>query len=185
MQPTPGSPRRSFRELVGAACRGVDEEALLDELVAVGSVEVIDGRTVRCLSRAYVTQSQDVKQFERMGRFLANVCASVVHNVLNIDPLYFERRVHSGEPLSDSGRDKFLALAGERAQELLGELDTFLTRLGASESSESGKQYGVGIYFFEHEAGERAEADPRKPAEPTPRGPVQEIDVLAGLGNRK
>ena len=185
LQPTPGSPRRSFRDLIDAACPGVDAEALLDELVTVGSVEVIDGRTVRCLSRAYVSQSQDVKQFERMGRFLASVAASVVHNVLNIEPLYFERRVHSGEPLSDSGRDKFLALTGERAQELLAELDTFLTRLGASESSESGKQYGVGIYFFEHEASERAEADSGKPAKPTSHAPVQEIDVLAGLGNRK
>ena len=33
--PTPGSPRRSFRELVDAACPGADGEALLDELVAV------------------------------------------------------------------------------------------------------------------------------------------------------
>jgi len=185
LQPTPGSPRRSFRDLTQAACPGVDEEALLDELVAAGSVEVIDGRTVRCLSRAYVSQSQDVKQFERMGRFLASVVASVVHNVLNIEPLYFERRVHSGEPLSESGRDKFLALTGERAQELLAELDTFLTRLGASEGSESGKRYGVGIYFFEHEAGERAEADSREPAGPASPTPVQEIDVLAGLGNQK
>ncbi len=37
----PGSPRRSFRDLVSAACPGADEEALLDELVAAGSVEVI------------------------------------------------------------------------------------------------------------------------------------------------
>lgn len=185
LQPTPSSSRRSFRDLIDAACPGVDSEALLDEMVAVGSVEVVDGRTVRCLSRGYVTQSQDVKQFQRMGRFLASVAASVVHNVLNNDPVYFERRVHSGEPLSESGRDKFLALTGERAQELLAELDTFLTRLGASESSESGKRYGVGVYFFEHEAGERAEADPREPAEPTSRAPLQEIDVLAGLGSRK
>src|SRR5215469_7212481 len=52
--PTSGSPRRSFRELVAAACPGADEEALLDELIASGSVEVIDGITIRCLSRAYV-----------------------------------------------------------------------------------------------------------------------------------
>src|ERR1700758_5362360 len=54
LTPTPGSPRRSFRELVEVACRGADEEALLDELVASGSVELIDGATVRCLSRAYL-----------------------------------------------------------------------------------------------------------------------------------
>lgn len=185
LQATPGSPRRSFRDLIEAACPGVDAEALLDELVAAGSVEVIDGMTVRCLSRAYLPQGGDVKRIERMGRFLASVAASFVHNVLNTDPVYFERSVHSDEPLSESGRDKFLALTGERAQELLAELDTFLTRLAASERSESGKRYGVGIYFFEDQVGEMAEAEPRRTAEPSPRAPVQEIDVLAGLGNQK
>jgi hypothetical protein len=178
LQPTPGSPRRTFRDLIDAACPGVDAEALLDELLAVGSVEVIDGKTVRCLSRAYMAQGGDVKQIERMGRFLASVAASFVHNVLNADPVYFE-------PLSESGRDKFLALTGERAQDLLAELDTFLTRLAGTERSESGKRYGVGIYFFEDQASEAAEAKPRKAAEPNSRAPIQEIDVLAGLGNQK
>jgi len=68
---------------------------------------------------------------------------------------------------------------------LLAELDTFLTRLAASERSESGKQYGVGIYFFENQAGEAAEADPKLGVESSARPPVQEIDVLAGLGNHK
>lgn len=188
LQPTPGSPRRSFRELVTTACRGVDEDALLDELVAAGSVEVIDGTTVRCLSRAYLPQGADVKRIERMGRFLASVTASFVHNVMraNTDPLYFERAVTSDEPLSENGRDKFLTLTGERAQELLAELDTFLTRLAVSERSESGKRYGVGIYFFEDQlGGMAAEAEPQKPSEQGSRPVVQEIDVLAGLGNQK
>jgi hypothetical protein len=188
LQPTPGSPRRSFRELIEAACRGVDDEALLDELVAAGSVEVIEGTTVRCLSRAYLPQGADVKRIERMGRFLASVTASFVHNVmrLNTDPVYFERAVTSDEPLSENGRDKFLAITGERGQELLAELDTFLTRLAASERSESGKRYGVGIYFFEDQLGGiAAEADSQKAPEQSSRPAVQEIDVLAGLGNHK
>src|SRR5579871_5347757 len=32
LTPVPGSPRRSFKELVSVACPGTDEEALLDEL---------------------------------------------------------------------------------------------------------------------------------------------------------
>ena len=188
LQPTPASPRRSFRELIDAACRGVDGDALLDELVAAGSVEVIDGTTIRCLSRAYLPQGADIKRIERMGRFLASVAASFVHNVmrLNTDPVYFERAVTSDEPLTENGRDKFLALTGERAQELLAELDTFLTRLVASERSESGKRYGVGIYFFEDQAGERAaESEPQRAPGLSSRPAVQEIDVLAGLGNQK
>jgi membrane-bound inhibitor of C-type lysozyme len=57
--------------------------------------------------------------------------------------------------------------------------------LVASERSDSGKRYGVGIYFFE-QAGETAEAaETQKPPERGSRGAVQEIDVLAGLGNQK
>ncbi|HET7756890.1 MAG TPA: DUF6502 family protein [Steroidobacteraceae bacterium] len=188
--PTAGSPRRSFRELIEVACRGADEEALLDELVASGSVEVIEGTTVRCLSRAYLPQGADVKRIERMGRFLASVAASFVHNLLraNPDPVYFERAVISDELLSESGRDKFLALAGERGQELLSELDTFLTRLIASEQNATGKRYGVGVYFFEDQAGDAADEEPRKTSlQDKSRGasPVEEIDVLAGLRNQK
>jgi hypothetical protein len=187
LQPTAGSPRRSFRELIEVACRGVDADALLDELVAAGSVEVIDGNTVRCLSRAYLPQGADVKRIERMGRFLASVAASFVHNVLrlNTDPVYFERAVTSDEPLTENGRDKFMSLTGERAQELLAELDTFLTRLAATERSDSGKRYGVGIYFFEDQADGAVEAEPRRPAETAAHPPMQEIDVLAGLGNHQ
>jgi Family of unknown function (DUF6502) len=188
--PTPGSPRRSFRELVDAACPGADGEALLDELVAAGSVEVIDSMTVRCLSRAYVPKGADVKRIERMGRFLAVVSANFVHNLLRVspEPVYFERTVVSDELISEAGRDKFLALAGERGQELLTELDTFLTRLAASERSDAGKKYGVGVYFFEDRSTDRpSEVQPKTYDERTSRAasPVEEIDVLAGLGHKK
>jgi hypothetical protein len=188
--PVPGSPRRSFKELVAVSCPGVDEDALLDELVAARSVEVIDGTTARCLSRAYVPQSADVTRIERMGRYVGAVTSSLVHNLLRSgnEPLYFERTVVSDDVLSELGRDKFLALAGERGQELLAELDTFLTRLAATEpKSESGRRYGVGIYFFEEQAAEQAAQQQSKKTYETDSGKasaIQEIDVLAGFGRK-
>src|SRR5262249_4281063 len=85
LQPVQGSPRRSFRELVTIACPSVDEDALVDELLAAGSVEIIDSNTVRCVSRAYVPRGADVTRIERMGRFLAVVAANFVHNLLRAD----------------------------------------------------------------------------------------------------
>ena len=189
--PVPGSPRRSFKELVAVACPGVDEDALLDELVAARSVEVIDGTTARCLSRAYIPPGADVTRIERMGRFLAVVTANFVHNLLRTgaEPVYFERTVVSDEVLSESGRDKFLALAGERGQELLAELDTFLTRLAATEPTEaSGRKYGVGIYFFEEQAADQAAQQQSRKTYETDSGKstaIQEIDVLAGFGGKE
>jgi hypothetical protein len=116
--------------------------------------------------------------------------ASLVHNISGEEPLYLEKTVVSDEALSESGRDKFLALAGERGQELLFELDTFLTRLAATERSDLGRKYGVGIYFFEEQAaGQQAaqEQQSRKTYE-TDSGKataIQEIDVLAGFGRKE
>ncbi len=191
LAPTSGSPRKSFRELVKIACPGADEEALLDELVAAGSVEVIDSVTVRCLSRAYVPKGADVKRIERMGRFLAVIAGNFVHNLLRIspEPLYFERTVLSDDPLSETGRNRLLVLAAERGQELLTEIDTFLTRLASAERSEAGKKYGVGIYFFEDKPGDGldwqlGDSDDDEPIVPVTKT-VEEIDVLAGISQKK
>jgi hypothetical protein len=192
LQVVQGSPRRSFGELVGLACPGVDEDALLDELVAAGSVEIIDSNTARCLSRAYVPRGADVTRIERMGRFLGVVTANFVHNLLRADeePIYFERTVVSDEMLSNASRDNFLAVAGEKGQELLAELDTFLTRLTATEQNTSGKKYGVGIYFFEEPA---ANDSATRPIERIQTGvissakaaPLEEIDVLAPVRRKE
>lgn len=181
--PIPGSPRRNFKELVTVACPDADEEALLDELVAARCVEIVDGSTARCLSRTYVPPGADVTRIDRMGRFLGVVCANFAHNLMRSDaePVYFERTVVSDDPLSSSGRDKFLTLASERGQELLVELDTFLTQIAAPEKSESGKRYGVGIYFFEDESTGQADRQSRGMADQqAEKGrPADEIDVLA------
>ena len=186
---SPGSPRKSFIDLVAAACPGADVEALLDELVASESVEVVHG-TVRCLSRAYLPHETDVKRIEWMGRILTNVASSFVHNLLraNSEPVYFERAVVCDNSISEEGRDKFLALAGERGQEMLTELDTFLTRLVPPDQSDSGRRFGVGIYFFEDQPDSRTADAPSvrtfedKSVRAT--GPI-EIDVLAGLVSKK
>jgi Family of unknown function (DUF6502) len=187
--PIPDSPRRHFRELVEIACPNVDRDALLDELIAAGSVEVIDSSTVRCLSRAYVPRGADVTRIERMGRFLGVVTGNFVHNLLRseTEPAYFERAVVSDDALTDRGRDEFLDLGGQRSQELLAELDTFLTGLAGTESSATGKRYGVGIYFFEDDSVQspmdRNKSNDLKRERTKPTVP-QEIDVLAAVGKK-
>jgi hypothetical protein len=188
--PTSGSPRRSFRELIAVACPGADEDALLDELIASGSVEVIDSITVRCLSRAYLPQETDVIRIEWMGRVLSNVAASFVHNLRREphEPVYLERAVVCDEPISDAGRDKFLELAGERGQALLTELDSFLAHLKAAEGTSSGRRYGLGVYFFDDQLrGDGSMHKTKNPDDKTARAvaPVEEIDVLAGLTRQK
>jgi len=151
-------------------------------------VEVIDSITVRCLSRAYLPHGADVKRIERMGRFLESVTSSFVHNLLRLstEPLYFERAVVSDDVISESGRDKFLVLAGERGQELLTELDTFLTRLAEAERAETGKKYGVGVYFFEDQSPDNVDTNEiEEDSNSRAESPVEEIDVLAAISPKK
>ena len=154
VQTTEGSPRRSYPELAAIACPTVDPDTMLMQLIAAGSVEIVDGQTVRCLSRAYVPKGSDVTRIERSGRFLGVAAGNFVHNLMRReeDPVYFERLVVADEVLSDSARDSFLKITAERGQELLFELDTFLTHLPPSAANATGKKYGVGIYFFEEQA---------------------------------
>ena len=184
LSPMPGSPRRSFQELIDVACAGADRDALLDELVAAGSVEVVDG-SVRCLSRAYVPASADTTRVDRMGRFLGALTGSIVHNLLRSenDPVYFERTVVADVPLSAAGRDQFLAEANEKGQNLLGELDTFLTALATEEPAALGKKYGVGIYFFEDQTKEN-QKEREKTTDQVPPA-AQEIDVLAAINSKQ
>lgn len=187
--PTPGSPRRSFRELVAAACPGANEDVLLDELVASESAEVIDSISVRCVSRAYLPQEADIKRITWAGRVLANLADSFAHNLLRKpdEPAYLERAVVSDEPLTEAGRDKFLAVAGERGQELLTELDAFATRLARTERSETGKRYGFGVYFFEdlNILGLKDQTGTHEVRSLGKGSPAEEIDVLAGFGQDK
>ncbi len=180
----PGSPRHNFKELVDVACPGADSEALLDELISAHCVEVVDGSTARCLSRTYVPSGEDVTRIARMGRFLGAVSTSLAHNLMRseTEPSYFERTVVSDDPLSDSSRDKFLAVASERGMELLTELDTFLTQIATPDKAESGKRYGVGIYFFEDKSTGQVDREPRRRSPQLETGnsrPTEEIDVLA------
>jgi len=186
--PLQGSPRHSFQELVDIACPGIDRDALLDELVAARSVEIVDSTTIRCLSRAYVPRGVDITRIERMGRFLAIVTDNFVHNLLRgeDEPAYFERAVVSDEPISTQARDRFLKVGGEKGQELLAELDTFLTGLAAEEGQiEQGMKYGVGIYFFEDKFGGNSTKFDESNSNQTKSSSIvapQEIDVLAALG---
>jgi hypothetical protein len=180
-----GSPRRSFADLAETACPGADRDALLDELLAAGSVEVVDGTTVRCLSRSYVPRgADDVTRIERMGRFLAVVTGNFVHNLLRSanEPSYFERTVVSDDLLSERGRDQFLAMAAERGEELTTDLDTFLTGILSSERATSGKKYGVGVYFFEENTlghPETSAGNSGADGSNDDRNAIEEIDVLS------
>ena len=181
-----GSPRRAFSELVNSAAPNADPESLLEGLLAIKAVEIVDDRTVRCLESALVHKGSDVAPLiERAGRFLGVVAGNFAHNLLRTgaDPFYFERVVASDEILTDASRDEFLAIAADKGQALMGELDSFLSRLPPTEANARGKKYGMGIYFFDEPAINgpmiRSVAIKQNDSNNEKPAPLEEIDVLA------
>lgn len=185
LEPTVGSPRRSFAELIEVACPGADRDGILDELAAIGSAEIIEGRTVRCRSRAAVMRGAEVtaSRIERTARYLEAAAATFAHNLLLEDsPAYFERMLVSDARLSEKERDEFLRLTTERGEEFILELDASLAKIASPPGETQGKHYGVGVYFFEEQSAlsdpenrgslDRGEGRSRSSA-------TTEIDVLA------
>jgi hypothetical protein len=186
LEPTPGSPRRSLSELIEVACPKAAQESLLDELVAGGSAEIVDGSTLRARSRAHVMRGSEVTvtRIERAARFLEAAAASFAHNLLLQDSsAYFERTLVSDYPLSERGRDEFLRLTTEKGEEFILDLDTALAKIVDPERSLQGKRYGVGIYFFQEQAasGEAPSQNRRANTEVRSNSHQvrEEIDVLA------
>jgi hypothetical protein len=155
LESVPGSPRSTFFELVESVLPGANPETLLDELISIGSVEVVDKTTVRCTSRAAVWHSSDdvtVSLIERAAKLLESAAGSFAHNLQRLESpgeLYFDRRVISDYALSLRDRDEFQHVARARGEAYVVELDSWLTKNTQPAPTPKAKRYGVGVYFFE------------------------------------
>lgn len=155
------SSRRSFADLIEAACAEMPKTVTLDELVAQGVVEIVDGTLVRCKARAAVSTSKAGSGKEGMlaqsGRFLANAAGTVAHNIAaGNSGEYFDRLLTSDGPLSDRTSKLFLARARASVDAFLTELDSWLSKDRDDPTEGSGHHFGVGVFFFEENRGEGA-----------------------------
>jgi hypothetical protein len=181
--------RRSFAELVETSVPGADRDVLLDELIATNSAEIVDQNTLRCRARAAVRRSSDDDKvsplIDRAAKCLEAVASSFAHNLLreNSDKTYFERTVVSNHPLSERSRDEFSAIAQNRGDSYVTELDSWIAKHTEPDESPAGRRYGVGVYFFEEsQSAEQSAGAGSLGGDSSVRGrkgAIQEIDVLA------
>lgn len=154
LKPSEESPHRSFDELIETACAELPQTVTLDELIAQGVVEVINGNIVRCKSRAAIsnpkTGSGREGQLASYGRFLAAATGTVAHNVLAEDQShsYVDRLLTSDMPLSERIGKQFFVRAANSTDAFLSELDSWLSKNAGEPADGSGRHYGVGVFFF-------------------------------------
>jgi len=154
LRPSEDSPHRAFSELIEVACADLPQTVTLDELIAQGVAELINGSIVRCKNRAVISNTKMGSgregQLAQYGRFLAAAAGTVAHNVLAEEPsqTYFDRLLTSDMPLSDRISKQFHLRALGSTDSFLTELDSWLSKNAGESTDGSGRHYGVGVFFF-------------------------------------
>jgi hypothetical protein len=138
---------RHFQELTQAHAGDVPHKAILDELVALKSVEV-EGNVVRLLTRGFIPNEDECAILEMIGEDSAAFLGTLEHN-LNSDKSqkWFQKKVSYGNlPLEQlhAMRKQQARQAQELLEHLNGDLETL-----QKEPGELRKRAGWGIYYFE------------------------------------
>ncbi|NGX16432.1 hypothetical protein G6032_08665 [Wenzhouxiangella sp. XN24] len=147
----------NFKALVDKVGGDIPPRAMLNELIRAGSV-VQDGEILLAVSRSYIPQPNDPEAMLVAGGAIRDLISTIDHNLSCQDQemRFFERRVYS-EKLPIVQRDRFRKLAANRGEELLRDLNAWLSERELSKShtsvvpsqGDSSKRLGVGVFFFD------------------------------------
>jgi len=146
----PDGRHRTFGELVVASAPESDADAVLDQLLAAGCVEVHEQEFVRCTNRAYIPAGVSVERISRVGTVLGALAATLTHNLLEETSVgYLERAVQTDFPVSEDGRRvirDWLAVDGTRFLETL---DAWMTASRPELETSNGRRVGVDIFMYD------------------------------------
>jgi hypothetical protein len=135
---------------VTASSPDSDPDAVLDQLLAAGCVEVHEQEFVRCTNRAYIPAGVSVERISRIGTVLGALAATLTHNLLEESSVgYLERSVQTDFPVSDDGRRvirEWLAADGSRFLETL---DAWMTASRPELEAPDGHRVGVDIFMYD------------------------------------
>lgn len=139
----------SFTDLVRRYSGDMAPRAMLDELLRVGAAREIDNGWIRVLNRSYIPESLASEALERTANVIENFVNTVEINLKKerAGAGRFERIVLSDHGLSEDQLIEFDTLLRRRGQQLLEELDDWLSAQDAI-PGEKVIMTGVGIYHF-------------------------------------
>jgi hypothetical protein len=153
----------SFSSLVSRHGADVTPRAVLDELLRVGAVDTLKDGRLRLVERAYIPQADEAAKLDILGSDVADLIASIEHNVdPEADEPFFQRKV-AYDNLPASYLPKLRALLARKGQKLLEELNADMSRHDrdvSGERNESDRSRAmIGIYYFERDASEEPEEE--------------------------
>ncbi|HKJ09381.1 MAG TPA: DUF6502 family protein [Gammaproteobacteria bacterium] len=139
----------SFAELVRRYSGDMPTQAMLEVLLSAGSV-AREADHVELIRRAYVPGHDPADKIHILGTDVAELADTIDHN-LTAGPaaLRLQRKV-SNDRVDPQAVVPFRALATERAQSLLEELDRWLTEHETHDNDTTrGRYVSLGIYYYE------------------------------------
>lgn len=142
---------RTLDQLILATGISLDRETIISNLALAGCIEVRAKRFVRCVSRNLNPNRADVARILHVGRMMAAHNSTLVRNLFanESEVAFFESTTLSDFPLSIQGRDKLLTHLREDGTEFANELDRWVLGKQDDLKDETGRRYGVSLFFFE------------------------------------
>ena len=136
----------SFADLVKKYSGDIPTRAMLDLLQGAGSVEN-DGDSVRLIKHAYVPGNDSEEIIRILGKDTAELISTIDHNLgCDAESRWFQRKV-SNTRVNAQALGEFRNFARDRSQQLLEELDNWLSHNEAPRS-EDGHYVSLGIYYY-------------------------------------
>jgi hypothetical protein len=160
----------TFADLVRRFSGDIPYRAVLDELLRVGAAERMPQGTIRAKSRAFVPQDGDTDKINILGTDVADLVATIDHNIHERDaqPRFQRKVMYDNLPIE--ALEEFRKLSAEQAQQLLEHLDKWLARHDRDTNSASrgtGRmRSGIGIYYFEEDLASQAKKDDEGSSKP-------------------
>lgn len=144
----PGGP--NFVELVKEANAHADPIAILDGLLEANSITRTGEDRVRPLTRAFIWPQGSITSIDYFGVTLARMTETLEHNLNSTgsEAKRLERSVFADHGLPVSLLSAFHAVATERANQFLSELDDWLAQHCPTDLEKAGPRGEVGINLF-------------------------------------
>jgi hypothetical protein len=141
---------RSFRSLVELVNNKVSPGIVLEELLRVGSVTYSGEKHFRAVSRYFMmTDPMSAEQIEYFGSVLARLAETLQFNMNPENATKrLERFVIADRGLPVEVLPKFEAYARDRSQQLLLDLDNWLTPYSKPGTEDDGPRVGTGLNVF-------------------------------------
>ena len=154
--------RPNFNDLVQFYSGDVPARAILDELFEVRAIERIRGDRIRLISKAYLPVGDTALMHSILGSDVALLIDTIDHNTRSDDAdTWIQRKVaYDNVPLE--AVEQIRQMSTKEGQRLLEKLDQKISTQDRDVHPDiegTGRKYvGVGIYYFEHDAGDPSKA---------------------------